>query len=83
MPFTPYHFGPSSWIGILLLKIFDFPTLIIASVIVDLEPFSVFVFDAPWGHHSFLHSFLGGSITATILAIIFYFLRIRIQKIMN
>ncbi len=74
MPFTPFHLGPSSWIGLLLFKIFDFPTLLIASVIVDIEPFCVFVFNAPWLLHGFLHSFLGGSIVAILTAIILYYL---------
>jgi len=82
MPFTPYHWGPSSWLGLFLLKIFDFPTLFVASVIIDIEPFCVFVFNAPWKLHGFLHSFLGGSIVAALLAIIIYFLRSPIKKIM-
>ena len=83
MPFTPFHWGPSSWIGLLLFKIFDFPTLLIASVIVDIEPFCVFVFNAPWHLHGFLHSFLGGSILAFFTAIILYLLRTQIKKIMT
>jgi len=83
MPFTPFHWGPSSWIGILLFKIFDFPTLLVTSVIVDIEPFCVFVFNAPWKLHGFLHSFLGGSIVAILTAIILYLLRKPIKKIMS
>lgn len=83
MPFTPFHWGPSSWIGLLLFKIFDFPTLLIASVIVDIEPFCVFVFNAPWHLHGFLHSFLGGSILAFFTAIIFYLLKTQIKKVMT
>jgi len=83
MPFTPFHWGPSSWIGLLLFKIFDFPTLLVASVIVDIEPFCVFVFNAPWPLHGFLHSFLGGSIAAILTAIILYLLRKPIKKVMT
>jgi len=82
MPFTPFHWGPSSWIGILLFKILDFPTLLVASVIVDIESFCVFVFNAPWSLHGFLHSFLGGSIAAILTAIILYFFRKPIKKVM-
>jgi len=82
MPFTPFHWGPSSWIGLLLFKIFDFPTLLIASVIVDFEPFCVFVFNAPWPLHGFLHTFLGGSIVAILTAIILYSLRKPIKRVM-
>lgn len=84
MPFTPYHWGPNSWIGLLLLRIFDFPTLLIASVIiVDIEPFCVFFFNAPWPLHGFLHTFFGGSIVAIFTAIICYFLKKPIKKVMS
>jgi membrane-bound metal-dependent hydrolase YbcI (DUF457 family) len=82
MPFTPYHLGPSSWIGLLLFKIFDFPTLLIASVIVDVEPFCVFFFNVTWPLHGILHSFLGGSIVAILISIILYLLRSKVKKIM-
>lgn len=82
MPFTPFHWGPSSWIGLLLFKVFDFPTLLIASVIVDIEPFCVFVFNAPWPLHGFLHSFLGGLIIAILSGITIYFFRNPIRRIM-
>jgi len=82
MPFTPFHWGPSSWIGLMLFKIFDFPTLLIASVIVDIEPFCVLFFNLDYPLHGFFHSFLGGSIVAVLIAIVLYRLRHRIKKIM-
>jgi len=82
MPFTPYHFGPSSWIGLSLFRIFDFSTLLVASVIIDIEPFCVFFFNAPWRLHGFLHSFLGGSIAAILTAIVLYLLKDKIRKVM-
>ena len=82
MPFTPFHWGPSSWIGLLLFKIFDFPTLLIASVIVDVEPFCVFFFNLSYPLHGFFHSFLGGSILSVLTAAILYLLKAKIQKIM-
>jgi len=83
MPFTPYHWGPSLWIGLLFFRIFDFPTLLIASVIVDIEPFCVFFCNAPWPLHGFLHTFLGGSIAAIFTAMICYFLKKPIKKVMS
>ena len=82
MPFTPFHWGPSSWIGLMLFKILDFPTLLIASVIVDIEPFCVLFFNLDYPLHGFFHSFLGGSIVAVLTAIVLYRLRDRIKKIM-
>lgn len=82
MPFTPFHWGPSSWIGLILFKIFDFPTLLIASVIVDIEPFCVLFFNLSYPLHGFFHSFLGGSILAVLTAIILYLLKNKVKKIM-
>jgi membrane-bound metal-dependent hydrolase YbcI (DUF457 family) len=82
MPFTPFHFGPSSWIGLILFKIFDFSTLLISSVIVDIEPFCVLFLNLDYPLHGFFHSFLGGSIMAVLLAIILYYLKDKIKKIM-
>ena len=82
MPFTPYHLGPSSWIGLLLFKVFDFPTLLIASVIVDIEPFCVLVFNLNYPVHGFFHSFLGASIIAILTSIVIYFFKNNIKKLM-
>ncbi|MEM2083772.1 MAG: hypothetical protein QXY18_01750 [Nitrososphaerota archaeon] len=83
MPFTPFHLGPSSWIGLLLFKKLDFSTLLIASVIVDIEPFFVLFLNMPYPLHGFLHTFLGSSILAILTAIICYLLKNPIQEIMK
>ena len=77
MPFTPYHFGPGLFIGSLFLNFIDLPTFLIASVIVDLEPFLVLYFNLNYPLHGFFHSFLG----ATIIAIILAFIMTQIRKI--
>jgi membrane-bound metal-dependent hydrolase YbcI (DUF457 family) len=75
MPFTPYHFGPSGLIGLLLLKWVDFPTILIAGVIIDIEPFLVLMFNLSYPLHGFFHSFLGASIVAIPLILIMRYLR--------
>ncbi len=70
MPFTPFHFGPGLLIGLLFLSFIDFPTFLIASVIVDIEPFLVLTFNLDYPLHGFFHSFLGGTIIALILTVI-------------
>ncbi len=82
MPFTPYHLGPGSLIGLSLFKIFDFPALLTASVIIDIEPFSVLLFNLNYPLHGFFHSFLGGSIVAGSIAVAMYFLKKDIKKLM-
>jgi len=68
MPLTPFHLGPGLLIGLLLLSYIDFPTFLVASVIVDVEPIMVLVFDLDCPLHGFFHSFLGGTIVAFLLA---------------
>jgi len=70
MPFTPYHFGPGLLIGLIFLSLIDFPTILIASIIVDTEPFLVLIFNLDYPLHGFFHSFLGGTIVALILTVI-------------
>jgi len=57
--------------------------LLIASVIVDIEPFFVLFFNMPYPLHGFLHTFLGSSILAILIAIVCYHLKNPIQKIMK
>ncbi|TXT54427.1 MAG: conserved membrane protein of unknown function [Promethearchaeota archaeon] len=72
MPFTPYHFGPGFMLGFIFFSVFDLLTFLIASVIVDIEPLFVMLFNLNYPLHGFLHSFLGGSILALPLSLIMY-----------
>ena len=58
MPFTPFHFGPSLGLGLPLRKYLHVPTFLLASVIVDIEPFLVLVFGLRYPLHGYLHTFL-------------------------
>ncbi len=75
MPFTPFHLGPALLIGILLIYYIDFPTLLVASVILDIEPFIVLLLDLNYPLHGFFHSFLGGTIVILPLSFIMFKLR--------
>lgn len=72
MPFTPYHFGPGLLIGVLLFPFVDLTTIMVASVILDLEPLAVILLDLPMPLHSFFHTYLGATIVAVILSICIY-----------
>jgi membrane-bound metal-dependent hydrolase YbcI (DUF457 family) len=69
MPFTPYHFGPALLLGVLLLPLIDFSTVIIASVVLDLEPLTILLLGLPLPLHGFFHTYLGATIIAGILSI--------------
>jgi len=68
MPLTPFHLGPGIFIGLLFLCCIDLPTFLVASVIVDVEPILVIVLGLNYPLHGFLHTFLGGTIVAFVLA---------------
>lgn len=57
MPFTPYHLGPALGLGLPLRKYMHLPTFILANVIVDVEPFLVFVYGLRYPLHGYLHTF--------------------------
>jgi len=80
MPFTPFHPGPSSWMGLIRFKFLDFPTFLLASVIVDIEPFAVMFLGLHYTTHGFFHSFVGGSIIAMLVAFAMYYLRNVVRK---
>ncbi|MBY9006918.1 MAG: metal-dependent hydrolase [Candidatus Lokiarchaeota archaeon] len=75
MPFTPYHFGPALFIGLVLLNVFDFLTFLIANIILDIEGFLVLFLNLDYPLHGFFHSFLGSSIVAVLLSLIMLKLR--------
>jgi membrane-bound metal-dependent hydrolase YbcI (DUF457 family) len=82
MPFTPYHLGPALFVGLLLLNFIDLPTFLIASVIVDVEPFLVLTLNLNYPLHGFFHSFLGGTLVAVPLALVMYRIRDKFSPLM-
>ena len=81
MPFTPFHLGPALVIGIIFIYYLDFPTLLVASVILDMEPFLVLLLDLNYPLHGFFHSFLGGTIIILPLSFIMFKIRPYINPI--
>lgn len=81
MPFTPYHFGPSLWIGLLFYRYLDFLSFFIASIIIDIEPFYVLFFNINYPLHGFFHTFIGGTFMALLLSLVLYYLKNILDKI--
>ncbi|MHC5059911.1 MAG: metal-dependent hydrolase [Planctomycetota bacterium] len=77
MPFTPYHFGPSGFIGLALRKVIDLPVFVLTNVIVDLEVLHSMMFaHARHPHqHWHLHTLLGGAIVGVIFGIAAYWIK--------
>ncbi|MEM0024844.1 MAG: hydrolase [Thermofilaceae archaeon] len=58
MPFTPFHLGPVLGLGVPLRKYIHLPTLLVASVVNDVEPFLVLLLGLNSPLHGLLHTFL-------------------------
>jgi len=68
MPFTPLHLGPALLLGMIFFRYVDLLTFLISSIIVDIEPFLVLTLNFEYPFHGFVHSFLGATIMALLLA---------------
>jgi hypothetical protein len=75
MPFTPYHFGPSGFIGLGLNKWIDLPVFILANVVVDVEVLVVRWLGLGWPIHRYCHTLLGGAVVGALWGIAAYPLR--------
>jgi len=83
MPFTPYHFGPAGFIGLLFKKRIDIPAFLLANVAIDIEPLIIMLRHLGWPHHRFCHTFIGATAVAIALAAFLYPLRNLLKKIMH
>ena len=83
MPFTPYHFGPAFLIGVLAFPALDIAALMISSVVLDLEPLAVLMFGLPGPLHGNLHTFLGATIVAVLIACVIWVIRTPLQKLLS
>lgn len=83
MPFTPYHFGPSGFIGLALRKWIDIPVFVLANVIVDLEVLVIRLFGAGWPIHRYAHTLLLGTAVGIIWAVAAYPLRNLFKRLMQ
>jgi len=68
MPFTPYHFGPSGFVGLALRKYIDVPVFVLANVIVDIE---VLLYPR-WPVHKYAHTLLIGALVGAIWGLVVY-----------
>jgi len=83
MPYTPYHFGPGLFLGVVLFPYIDFSTVMVASVILDIEPATILMLQLPFQFHGFFHTYLGATIIACILSVAFYPLRRHLNKLVS
>jgi len=75
MPFTPYHFGPSAFIGLVFRKWLDLPVLVLSNVIVDIEVLIIGLFRFEYPYHWCCHTFLIGAGVGLLWGVAAYPLR--------
>ncbi|MCU4801231.1 hypothetical protein OB920_12700 [Halobacteria archaeon HArc-gm2] len=68
MPLTPFHLGPALLIGVILHRRLDLPTLLAASVVVDVRAALVLFGPLDPPIHGILTTFAGGTVVALLLA---------------
>ena len=75
MPITPYHFGPSGFLGLVFRKWIDIPVFILANVVVDVEVLVLWLggFGAPY--HRYCHTLLIGGLVGALWGAAAYSLR--------
>ena len=83
MPFTPYHFGPSAFFGLLFKKWIDLPVFVLANVVVDLEVLIIGMLGLKWPYHRYAHTLLIGAAVALLWALAAYPLRNVFKYLMN
>jgi len=83
MPFTPYHFGPSGFIGLVFRKWLDVPVFVLANVIVDIEVLVIMHFNLGWPIHRYCHTLLIGAAVGALWGVAAYPLRNLFKKLMQ
>jgi len=82
MPFTPFHLGPSLLIGVIFFPYLFIPSILLGSIIVDIEPLTFLILDLPV-LHLFFHTFFGATLLALLGAFFLFLLRGVFEKIMT
>ncbi len=82
MPFTPFHLGPGLLIGLIFFPFLFLPSILLGTIIVDLEPLSFLLLRLPV-LHLFFHTFLGATIASLLLIVTVFLLRRFLENIMT
>lgn len=83
MPFTPYHFGPSAFLGLIFRKWLDLPVFVLANIIVDIEVLVMAAFGLGYPHHRYCHTLLIGSVLGILWGASAYPLRHLFKRLMQ
>jgi len=83
MPITPYHFGPSGFIGLVFRKWIDIPIFVLANVVVDVEVLVIWFFAPNWPTHRYCHTLLIGAVVGAAWGLAAYPFRHFLKRLMQ
>jgi membrane-bound metal-dependent hydrolase YbcI (DUF457 family) len=83
VPFTPFHFAPSLWLGFGFYKKIYVPAILIGCIIIDIEPILVILFNLNYPLHGYLHTYLAALVMGVVTCLICIIFRSFITSIMN
>jgi membrane-bound metal-dependent hydrolase YbcI (DUF457 family) len=72
MPFTPYHFGINALPALATDNKLDLSALVLANVIIDVEPLLVLALDLDYPLHGYAHTMIGGAALGLALGLVLY-----------
>ncbi len=75
MPFTALHLGPALLVALLVYPLLDTPTLLVASIVIDLEPLLVILLSLPQPLHGTYHSLTVSTPIGVAVAVFMYLMR--------
>jgi hypothetical protein len=81
MPFTPYHLGPALLAGVALFPFIDFVAVLVASVVLDIEPMFVLFLNLGGPLHGLSHTYLIATLVSCAMTGVLWFLRDEITAI--
>ena len=83
LPFTPYHFGPVLLIGMIVFPALNITALLISSVILDIEPFIVWMYGLRGPLHGISHTYLVATLAAVLVSVVVRMLRKPLNTLMS
>ncbi|RKY04138.1 MAG: hypothetical protein DRP56_10430 [Planctomycetota bacterium] len=77
MPFTPYHFGPSGFVGLLFRRWVDVPVFIAGNILIDTEVIADKFIQPGWPVHQVwhFHTLLIGGLAGAIFGLLVYYIK--------
>jgi membrane-bound metal-dependent hydrolase YbcI (DUF457 family) len=75
MPFTALHIGPALLVALLVYPLLDTPTMLVASIVIDLEPLLVILLSLPQPLHGPYHSLTVSTPVGVSVAVAMYLMR--------